>query len=209
MTIGSGLLNTEYVGLESKNNKEYKFETYLFSPALSALILLWKGVKYKKNMNTIKKGFTLIELLIVIAILGVLAVVVLVAINPVQQLARGRDSGRMSSIAQIGHAVEAFYVSHDATYPTSLTELSNAGEISTIPSEVTNATGNGVCTGAPDNGWCLLTGTNNFVVYTKLEADTNEDAGGCSDDGAYFVYSSTSGNSCINCAVPAATFSCP
>lgn len=44
-------------------------------------------------MKNIKNfGFTLIELLIVMAILGVLAVVVLVAINPVQQLARTRDA---------------------------------------------------------------------------------------------------------------------
>ena len=44
----------------------------------------------------LKKGFTLIELLIVIAILGVLAVVILVAINPQEQLARGRGGGRTS-----------------------------------------------------------------------------------------------------------------
>ena len=60
------------------------------------------------NRKNYLKGFTLIELLIVIAILGVLAVVVLVAINPVQQLARTRDAGRKSSVAQIGHAVAAY-----------------------------------------------------------------------------------------------------
>ncbi len=67
--------------------------------------------------NITRKGFTLIELLIVMAILGVLAVVVLVAINPVQQLARTRDAGRKSGVTQMGHALEAFYTSQGAEYP--------------------------------------------------------------------------------------------
>ena len=51
-------------------------------------------------MDDSRRGFTLIELLIVMAILGVLAVVVLVAINPIQQLARTRDTGRKSGVTQ-------------------------------------------------------------------------------------------------------------
>ncbi len=62
------------------------------------------------------KGFTLIELLIVMAILGVLAVVVLVAINPVQQLARTRDAGRKSTVTQVGRALEAYYTTHGGKY---------------------------------------------------------------------------------------------
>jgi prepilin-type N-terminal cleavage/methylation domain-containing protein len=50
-----------------------------------------------KRSSIYNYGFTLIELLIVIAILGVLAVVVLVAINPIEQLARTRDGGRLTS----------------------------------------------------------------------------------------------------------------
>src|SRR6266404_5357748 len=44
-----------------------------------------------------KKGFTLIELLVVIAVLGVLATVVIAAINPFQQLMKGRDSANVQS----------------------------------------------------------------------------------------------------------------
>jgi prepilin-type N-terminal cleavage/methylation domain-containing protein len=86
------------------------------------------------------KGFTLIELLIVIAILGVLAVVVLVAINPLEQLARTRDAGRISSVTQIGHAVSAYYTSQNAVYPpvaTWNTALTTAGELSAIPGAIT------------------------------------------------------------------------
>lgn len=55
-----------------------------------------------------QKGFTLIELLIVIAILGVLAAAVLSAINPIEQINRGRDTGSLSDAEQLLSAVSRF-----------------------------------------------------------------------------------------------------
>ncbi len=54
-------------------------------------------------------GFTLIELLIVITIIGVLAVAVLSAINPVEQIRRAQDSGRESDAAEILNAFDRYY----------------------------------------------------------------------------------------------------
>lgn len=56
-----------------------------------------------------QQGFTLIELLVVIAIIGVLAAVVLIAINPARRLAQTRDSGRKNDINQIVTAIESYY----------------------------------------------------------------------------------------------------
>lgn len=53
-------------------------------------------------------GFTMIELLIVIAILGILAVAVLSAINPVEQINRGRDTGSQSDAEQLLSAIDRF-----------------------------------------------------------------------------------------------------
>ncbi len=56
-----------------------------------------------------KKGFTMIELLIVIAVLGILAVAVLAAINPIEQINRGKDTGNRSDSEQLLSAVDRFY----------------------------------------------------------------------------------------------------
>jgi len=125
------------------------------------------------NYKNIKKGFTLIELLIVIAILGVLAVVVLVAINPLEQLAKTRDAGRQSSVTQIGHAAQAYYTSQNAVYPpeaTWNTVLTASGELSALPGSIT-ATGYTACTGNVQNGWCYkMTAASGAIVYATLES---------------------------------------
>jgi prepilin-type N-terminal cleavage/methylation domain-containing protein len=57
------------------------------------------------------KGFTLIELLIVIAVLGILAVAILSAINPIEQINRSRDTGSRSDSEQLIGAIDRFYAS--------------------------------------------------------------------------------------------------
>jgi prepilin-type N-terminal cleavage/methylation domain-containing protein len=48
------------------------------------------------------KGFTLIELLIVIALLGALAVALLAALDPLEQIKKGTDTGVRNTVAEIG-----------------------------------------------------------------------------------------------------------
>lgn len=54
-------------------------------------------------------GFTMIELLIVIAVLGILAVAVLAANNPIEQINRGRDTGSRSDAEQLLSAIDRYY----------------------------------------------------------------------------------------------------
>lgn len=61
-------------------------------------------------------GFTMIELLIVIAILGILAVAVLSAINPIEQINRGRDTGSKSDAEQLLSAIDR-YQAFQGYYP--------------------------------------------------------------------------------------------
>lgn len=60
----------------------------------------------------LKKGFTLIELLIVLAILGVLAVVLFAALDPVEQIAKTRDGGNLNLAKECINAAERYYILH-------------------------------------------------------------------------------------------------
>lgn len=65
-------------------------------------------VNPKKIMRQ-TKGFTLIELLIVIAVLGILIVAILSAVDPLEQIRKARDAGRKSDSAELLSAYERYY----------------------------------------------------------------------------------------------------
>lgn len=75
-------------------------------------------------MNTLRnkeqKGFTLIELLVVIAIIGLLASVVLLALNSARQ--KSRDAKRLADVRQLASALE-LYFNDNNQYPGSLNSL--------------------------------------------------------------------------------------
>lgn len=63
-----------------------------------------------------KRGFTLIELLVVIAIIGLLASIVLAAVNPARK--KSRDARRVTDLRQARIALELYYNAVDPTsYP--------------------------------------------------------------------------------------------
>lgn len=163
-----------------------------------------------------KKGFTLVELLIVIAILGTLAVVVLIALNPVQQLARTRDAGRRSTVSQLGHAMEAYGTGRNGVYlapaATWVTSLVTAGEIASVPQGPTYSAPGGAtgCTTNAQQGFCYNAFPaggpyTRFIVFARLEsAAENSKCTGSTTTG-WAVYSSPNsggGILCTNGAAP-------
>lgn len=87
-------------------------------------------------------GFTLIELLIVIAILGILAAAVLVAINPAKRTKQARDAARKNDIGSLATEVQAYYTTPgQGVYfgnsgngcPGGLTTLTSSGGLKQVP----------------------------------------------------------------------------
>lgn len=58
------------------------------------------------------KGFTLIELLIVIGVLGILAAGLLAAVDPFEQLKKGRDSNARNQVVELHNAFIRYYATH-------------------------------------------------------------------------------------------------
>jgi prepilin-type N-terminal cleavage/methylation domain-containing protein len=61
-----------------------------------------------------KRGFTLVELLIVIALLGALAIGLIGALDPFEQLKKGADTGRRDLVNQVQTAVLRYYATKNA-----------------------------------------------------------------------------------------------
>jgi prepilin-type N-terminal cleavage/methylation domain-containing protein len=57
------------------------------------------------------QGFTLVELLIVIALLGVIATIVIAAINPIEQANKARDAGYKNDASELVSAIQRYYAS--------------------------------------------------------------------------------------------------
>ena len=158
-------------------------------------------------MSEVHKGFTLIELLVVIAVLGVLATVVIVAINPFQQLAKGRDAGRQSVVSQLGEANVTYSTANSGNFVTAnvtwITSLQTAGEVNNIPAAIAySITGITACTTNVQNGLCYkqTAVTGPIIVYARLEATTTISR--CpAGQNAWAVYSSADGRGGIVCSV--------
>lgn len=160
-----------------------------------------------------KRGFTLIELLIVMAILGVLAIIALVAINPTEQLSRANDTGRISSVNQIGHQIQAYYTTKEGLYPDPSSwdvDLVDANQLGSFPSGIDYKVNNGVVPCSTNErplinpNYCYsydsLNDNYGALVFVKLESLKNRSK--CTNPGEfpYFVYSTAEGRAGVICA---------
>lgn len=133
-------------------------------------------------MRNKNKGFTLIELLVVIAIIGLLASVVLLALNSARQ--KSRDAKRLADVRQLASALELYFNDKNG-YPTNSATLAllsgtsaptlSPNYIGTIPTAPKPQDGNCAATGANSNEYWYAGGTGSGASYTLtfcIGADT-------------------------------------
>jgi prepilin-type N-terminal cleavage/methylation domain-containing protein len=167
----------------------------------------------KKLLGTSSKGFTLIELLVVIAVIGVLAGIVIVAINPTEQINKGKDSGRMNAVNSLSTAMQAYYTNQGVTgYPTVVAatwqNLLTADNDINAP-VAADTTGMSTCTVNSQNGICYANfESTNAAIWVTLGSSANSNkafAGGCVTGLPTFMWIASQGKAGYTCITAATT----
>ncbi|MDH3324752.1 MAG: type II secretion system GspH family protein [Candidatus Peregrinibacteria bacterium] len=117
------------------------------------------------SLSSKTKGFTMLEILLVVACIGILAGIVIVAINPGKQLAVTNNAKRRANVNTVLNAVYQYAIDNSGALPSTIT---------TTQTEIC-VTG-GTCTGLID----LSDLTNNEEYITSIP----EDPTGVSTNGA-------------------------
>jgi prepilin-type N-terminal cleavage/methylation domain-containing protein len=108
-------------------------------------------------MKKVKKGFTLIELLVVIAIIGILAAIIIVAVDSARN--KAKDARIKSDLSQVRSAAEVLYTDNESYSGLSTT---NPAEIGKLDSDVRNLNGGtGIVIQVSNDG-------KTYLAYTKL-----------------------------------------
>ena len=137
------------------------------------------------------KGFTLIELLLVIGIIAILMTLVIVAVNPIRQLAQARNIQRWSHVNSILSATYQNIVDHGGTF-------SCAAGI--LP---TSATIMGTGTGKYDTCACLVSTYLAAMPYDPSSGSYTD----CTDYNSGYTIMQNSTTNRITVAAPSAEIS--
>lgn len=144
-------------------------------------------------MNKLTKGFTLIELLVVIAILGILAAVVLIAINPAERINEANDSGAKSAVGQVATALEACYTANSGSYTNCVDATFDQANL--VSAKYMKAAATATHT-------IVVKAVTNSKVWVQLDATSNKPAGCAAGKLWYWVYDGSNGTSGKVCDTP-------
>ena len=128
-----------------------------------------------KKKSKDSKGFTIVELLIVIVVIAILATLVIVTFEGIQQ--KARDSKRQTDVDALASHLAAFYA-NNGYYPT-VTDLQTASWVSSNmkgfdPSALTDPKGNAITGNAPASGTYAYSYVTVGCTTSSPSSSTNE-----------------------------------
>ena len=132
-------------------------------------------------MNRSKHGFTLLEILLVVAAIGILAGIVILAINPSKQLAVTRNAQRESDVNTLLNAIYQYAIDNNGNPPSNIDSVTGT-------SQVIGTVGSGAdstCTNASTTGAAVDLGPS--LVSTYLVDIPYDPRTGSDDNTDYYV----------------------
>ena len=137
-----------------------------------------------------RAGFTLIELLVVIGIIGILAAIVLVAVNPGRQFAQARDAQRRADLLGITNSVYQFAAEHNGNLPDTNPDP-NVNSFPSTPTRIGTGAGNFNLGAAGEIEAAV--GSQEIVVPTYIAAIPKDPSTGTDANTMYTIYRDTNG----------------
>lgn len=121
-------------------------------------------------------GFTLLEVLLVVAIIGILAGIVIIAINPGKNLSEARNAQRQADVNTTLNAVWQYALDNNGVIPASITttstEICATSTCSTLIDLSVVTTGGKYIAAFPKDPQCTTTCNANGTGY-KISKDAN------------------------------------
>ncbi|MBX4205948.1 prepilin-type N-terminal cleavage/methylation domain-containing protein [Candidatus Microgenomates bacterium] len=116
-----------------------------------------KEMNFKLHTK-LQLGFTLVELLIVISLLSAIALIVIAAINPIEQANRARDARFKADSSQLLSAVERYFAAK-SEFPWTTYDVAQGGSSVTSETELAFVTAGDPTVGLCGDAGCTTTGT--------------------------------------------------
>lgn len=135
--------------------------------------------------ESFSKGFTLVELLILMAVLIILFSTVLVAVNPIENIHRAKDTRRISAVVELGHSMEALATTREnGKYPNDPVGMTNWQSSflvasNEIPAAVSVDAAESNCTINSQGNLCYDSNGTDAVIWSVLESSVNRNNAGC------------------------------
>lgn len=121
-----------------------------------------------QQKRNVRSGFTLLEILLVVAAIGILAGIVILAINPGKQLADTRNAQRQQDVNTVLSAVYQYSLDNNGNLPSSIT---------TTDTEVCISDGVATCTSLIDLSVITTNGTYLVGMPTDPSGVTGDGTG--------------------------------
>ena len=159
------------------------------------MILYLYNIRYEKIYNKNKLAFTLVEMLVVIAVIGILTTLAVVAVQNSRESTR--NAKRVADIKQIQNALELYYNDNNA-YPNTLIpgEVLSSNSITYIQQIPSAPTPNDGDCSEQENGFTYVTSKLQFDYFNVVANGTNHNTYyQCSNSNNYYnIYFCLSAN---------------